>query len=83
MVSSDRPSALPIGALSTVAAVKFTVPKSASGSTVPLLGASAMTSAEPSSAPARVCWVVCVQPCVASLRVSVNVPPPSEVTTGR
>jgi hypothetical protein len=70
----------PIGALSTVASAKFTVPKSASGSTVASLGASAMTSAEPSCAPAAVCCVVCVQSCVASLKVSVKTSLPSEVT---
>jgi hypothetical protein len=39
IVSSLRFALLPIGASSTVALVKFTAPKSASGSTVPSLGA--------------------------------------------
>src|SRR5450631_1885553 len=68
-------------ALLTIALVRFTVPKLDSGST-PLvsLGASAMISAEPSWAVADVWFVVCVQPRVWSLRVSVNAPPPFATT---
>jgi len=62
IVSSLRFALSPIGALSTAELVKFTVPKSASGSTVPLLGASAMISADPSCASGSACWVVRVQP---------------------
>src|SRR5579864_9144663 len=63
--------AFSMGALSAVALVKLAVPKLDSGSTVPLLGASAITSAEPSCAVAEVWFVVRVQPAVASVRVSV------------
>src|SRR5690242_18719039 len=68
---------LPIGALSAVTAVKFTVPKFDSGSTFPfpLLGASAITSAEPSCAVFRVWSVFWVQPWVESVSVRVNAPP--------
>src|SRR5436190_6432267 len=65
----------------TVAPVKPTVPKSASGSTPEELdGASAMISAEASLADFSRCDVVCDQPFVVSLIVSVNPPRPSVLT---
>jgi len=68
--------------LSAVTAVKFTVPKFDSASTFPfpLLGASAITSAEPSCAVFRVWSVFWVQPWVESVSVRVNAPPPLATT---
>ena len=62
-----------------VAWLKPTVPKLASGRMPPLpvqQGASAMTSAEDSAAPARVALTVWVQPLVVSFRTSWNWLPP-------
>ena len=73
---------LPNAVLSTVASVKVTVPKFDSGSTapVPSLGASAITSADPSCAVSEVWLVVWVQPWVESVSVRVNTPPPAATT---
>jgi hypothetical protein len=79
MVSAEAFSS-PIGWLSVVAFVKLTVPKFDSGNTVPLLGASAITSAEPSCAVFEVWFVVCVQFWVVSVSVKVNAPPPFATT---
>ena len=65
----------------TLAALKPTVPKSASGRTPPLLdGAWAITSADASRACFSRAEFVCVQPLVWSTSVRVNVPRPSVVT---
>src|SRR4051812_38998554 len=71
---------LPIGWPFTVAALKPTVPKLANGSTPPELGASAITSAEPSLACFSFWVVVNEPPVVVSLMLSVKVPLPSVVT---
>src|SRR6185437_1226390 len=73
---------LPNAVLSTVALVKLTVPKFDNGSTapVPSLGASAITSADPSCAASEVWLVVWVQPWVESVSVRVNAPPPLATT---
>jgi hypothetical protein len=72
----------PNAVLSAVASVKVTVPKFDSGSTVPVpsLGASAITSADPSGAVSEVWLVVWVQPWVESVSVRVNTPPPAATT---
>jgi len=63
------------------APLNVAVPKSASGSTPPLLdGASAITSAEPSFALLSLADVVWLQPRVVLRRVSVKFPRPSVVT---
>src|SRR5579875_643534 len=74
---------LPIADPLTVAPVKFTVPKSASGRMPPLLvqqGASAMTSAEERAAPEAVAVTVWLQPWVVSASVSVKLSPLFQVT---
>ena len=74
---------LPIGWPFTVAALNPTLPKLASGSTPPELGASAITSAEPSLACFSFWTVVNDLPLVVSLMVSVKLPLPSVVTVPR
>lgn len=65
----------------TVAPLKLTVPKFASGRTPPLLdGASAITSADASFADFSLAFVVFVHPWVLSVIVRVNLPDPSVVT---
>src|SRR6187551_945566 len=71
---------LPIGWPFTVAALNPTLPKLASGSTPPELGASAITSADPSLACFSFWVVVNERPVVVSLMLSVKVPLPSVVT---
>src|SRR3954453_22466865 len=82
MVIGSTPGVVLVSAAPfTVAPVNPIVPKSARGSTPEELeGASAMISADASLADFSRCDVVCVQPSVVSLIVSVNAPRPSEVT---
>jgi hypothetical protein len=82
MVIGSSPGVLLVSTLPfTVAALKPTVPKFASGRTPPLLdGASAMTSADASLADFSLAVVVLLQPCVLSEIVSVNEPVPFVVT---
>src|SRR6478735_6062416 len=82
IVIGSMPGVLAVSAAPlTVAPEKPTLPKSASGSTPELLdGASAMISADASLADRSRCDVVCDQPLVVSLIVSVNAPRPSVVT---
>src|SRR5215471_10116507 len=82
MVILSRPGVLLVSTLPfTVALLKLTVPKFASGRTPPLLdGASAMTSAEASWACFSRAVVVLAHPWVLSEIVRVNEPEPFVVT---